>query len=224
MFLNLFKLSKRNQDFNLINSASELTLDKFIDCIVNRNLKILIKKGEIETNVLEQAWDKIYDEYLSILKNRDQSYIYHLQKDILLLEFKMSQINLCVTYLLCETDEKKINEVLKELQKLTFVIGKFDVNDRQSFELDIQRVLSNARKLIVEHEEKIQEFNNLLKSDDEKLTEASFDALIIKLSKYMQFKIDKKITTVSEFAHMVHDYNYYIQQMNEHYAKQTENI
>jgi hypothetical protein len=199
----------------LINSASALTLDRFIRIIVEGDFSVLILSGTPSERELREAWEKIYNEYLSLTKNKEQLYIYSLQKDILLLEFKLVQINSCIAYLVTEKDE----EVLRELRKVLYLYGKFDPSDPEGYVRDLQAVASNAQRFVIERDEKIKELDGLLKDAPEKANEGTFEDLIIRISKYMGFRVDRTIVTVSEFASMIKDYNAYAAEIEKTYAR-----
>ena len=88
-------LPKKKQPFNpkeqITHSISELTLDKFTICICEGNLLVLVKdwfnvtKEEAYHDILD-AWDNIYSEYVTAMKDKEQKYLLRLTKEINLLQ------------------------------------------------------------------------------------------------------------------------------------------
>lgn len=176
-------------------------LSDFINCLCNKDLSVLIKKGKVSASDLSNAWLQIYDKYVSIIGDSQFNHIIQLQKEIQLLDFKIDWINLCVSALKIE----KSDEVITSLKKAMPVFGKFDIKNGEEYLKDLQRVVNNGKRFVIELKEKEIELKNLLSKDSDEINKDYFDKLIVTVSQFMKFHIDKNKTSVSEFANMIAD-------------------
>ena len=183
-------------------TIDELPLDCFIRCTCDGDLKALIITGDHDDMILYTAWESIYEQYVDALKDKDQMYILKLTKKINALEFDIKLIQLCIKRLSVEFSA----DVLAALKKVIPVPGKFNPDDAEQYAKDLSIAVTRSKSLILEIENKKGELSRVTpKKASEKMDRTAFDALIIRISKYMQFKVDKKKTTVSEFVQMIVD-------------------
>ena len=187
-------------------------LNKFIVCICDQNYSGLIKKGTAPANQLQKAWNKIYDEYLTIIKDKEQSYLMQLTKEVYLLEFKINIINTIVTSLSIQYDP----EILKELKRWAPVWGQFNPGDEEKYLQELQTVINQNKRLIIELDSKSKELNDLIPKEKTNVTREYFDKLIWKLSLYAKHQINKYTISVSEFAEGLAD----MRMMNEYLISQ----
>jgi len=199
----------------LITSASDLTLDKFIVCVCDENYHVLVKKNGVKEWQIKKAWDKIYDEYLTILKDREQTYVMQLSRDVELLEFKLNIINFCIKYLDIKNsmNEETDNEVLEVLKQ--FIPIFYDLNDidREDYINKLQVFINYSKRFIVELENKSIELEKLIPRNKKKIEREYFDRLITQVSRYVKYQVSKYTISVSEFANLLADlrtYNEYL--------------
>jgi len=186
----------------LYHTISDLPLDRFVTCVCDGDLSALIITGAPTEIELQAAWETIYEQYIDALKDKDQMYILKLTKQINALEFDIKLIQLCIKRLSVEHSP----EVLSQLKKVISVPGKFNPEDAEQYAKDLSVAITRSKSLILDIENKKGELSRITpKNASEKMDRGSFDGLIVKISKYMHFRVDKKQTTVSEFVQMVVD-------------------
>jgi hypothetical protein len=192
-----------------------LTLDKFIVCVCDENYHVLVKKNGVKEWQIKKAWDKIYDEYLTILKDREQTYVMQLSRDVELLEFKLNIINFCIKYLDIKNsmNEETDNEVLEVLKQ--FIPIFYDLNDidREDYINKLQVFINYSKRFIVELENKSIELEKLIPRNKKKIEREYFDRLITQVSRYVKYQVSKYTISVSEFANLLADlrtYNEYL--------------
>ena len=188
----------------LICRASDLKLDKFIICLCDEKYDSLILSKCTKEEV-KQAWDKIYDEYISIVKDKQMSYLMILHKEIALLELKINCVNICVSILSIKKDE----EIINTIRKFVPVYGKLDIENLEQYEKDLNAIVNYTKQFIIEKDAKILEFDELNKGGSGKINRDYFDKLIVQISKYVKYHISKYDISVSEFANLQADYNAY---------------
>lgn len=183
----------------LYDSASTLTLDRFISCAVDGNLKQLQINplDEFLEEYLITIWESIYEQFLDGMENREGIHVYKLHGKINYLNFTYKLIHLCVKYLQMAYDP----EILDLLKPHIRVTGQFNPDDKPSYFQDLQVILNRAQRMLLDIENKKAELAVIEKRQKpaEKATRKQFDQLIAQVSIYAKFHIDKKIVTVSEF-------------------------
>lgn len=197
----------------IIHSINELTVDKFIVCICDGNLTVLVKDWfnitkEEAFQDINQAWENIYTEYVEAMKDKEQKYLLRLTKEINLLQCKLVMIDTIVRtiaaeYQLTQTcDPKQIDN----LRKYINVTGKFDPEDAISYARDLEMVIANSKRLLIEFETKKIEYEKLVpKNSKTKVDKKYFDDILTQLSKHMKSIIDPKNITVGFFVSMMND-------------------
>lgn len=182
-------------------SIDELPLQNFINCVCDEDLSSLVKSGNPPKEILTAVWNEIYEQYVIAIKDKEQAYIIRLNKEINALEFDLKLFNLCVRRLEIEHSD----EVLEALKKVVPVSEKFNPNDLEQYKKDLNLAITRSKRLVIEIENKKGELSKITPKKGERMSKIEFDKVIIRVSKYMQYKIDKKTTTVSEFVQMVDD-------------------
>ncbi len=188
-----------SSSLTLYRSIDTLPLDRFITCICDQDLLALVISGKPTPEELISAWNEIYDQYVIAVNDKEQQYILRLTKEINCLEFDYKLIGLCVTRLEIEHSD----EVLGILKKLVPSNIKFNPADIEQYKKDLSLIISKSKRMIVEIENKRGELGRLAPEKGERITRSEFDKMVVRASKYMQNRIDKKLTTVSEFVQII---------------------
>ena len=188
---------------NTYHSIHDTTLDKFIACICDHNYSVLNLPGEKNSDaILRAAWDNIYSEYIDCVKDTEQIYISKLSKDINVLTTKLNLIALVVERLSIKHDA----DIVAELRKVISVPGDFNPANRDAYKKDLERVVSLSKTLYMQREEKRAEMSRLMPMEGTgKIDHSHFDALIVQISKYMKFQINRRQIFVGEFVAMMID-------------------
>ena len=208
-----FKKKPFNPKEQIIHSISELTLDKFIICICEGNLLVLVKdwfnvtKEKAYHDIID-AWDNIYSEYVTAMKDKEQKYLIRLTKEINLLQLKISTITAIVNVMEVEYQmfNKYDEKLVEELKKYMVITGKFDIRNAQQFTHDLATVVANLNRMLTEYETKKIEYDKLVpKNSKTKVDKRYFDDILTQLSKHMKTIVDPKNTTVGFFVSMMND-------------------
>jgi hypothetical protein len=194
------KASMRDEQ-NVYDSIHVLTLDRFIDCVCDSNLQVLIVPGKKATiEQLKQAWRNIYEQYSDSVQDSDQKYAIKLSRDVNLLATKLNLINVIVERLELQHNP----EILLELKKLLNLPGKFDPEDTLQYRKDLKMAVSLSKQFFIKLKSKEAELQNLLPvAQIGGVDRAHFDNLIIQLSKYLKFQINRRQMVTSEFVGMI---------------------
>jgi len=158
-------------------SCDTITLDVFIDCAVNNNLRRLSKDATDEE--LTEIWNGINEEYATKSGNVKHNYIFDLAKKIALLENKIKIGALMIQF---DNDEAKAM-----LQKI-------------GYRGDVEALIKRDNKTLLSLQSELEKANQ--NDGTGKLTEADFLRWINIVSKFMGFRINRKVVTVTEFLEM----------------------
>lgn len=209
LFTILFKKKQIDISSHVINSITELTLDKFIMCVCDGNLSVLVKDWFLvkEKNIYD-AWENIYTEYVNAIEDKEQRYILKLTKEINLLQCKLVMIYSIINTISTEYQltGKSDEKLLANLKKYINVTGKFDPNDTDGYMRDLELVIANYKRLMTEFQTKKIEYEKLIpKNSKSKVDRKYFDSIITQISKHMKSIVDPKNITVSLFVSMMMD-------------------
>lgn len=140
----------------------------------------------------------VYEEFADAIKDSEQSYYEILCKEINILESKYLCIQLGVKYM--EVVENISKEAYEEMRNQLKKILPIRDND------SLQVILGRSVRLVTELEEKKAELEKIKPTSEGEVADRKyFTHVIIQLTKFYKFQIDKFKTSVAEFAEMIID-------------------
>lgn len=161
-------------------SCNTVTLAVFIDCDVNGNLRRLSETATEEE--LKEIWSLLTEEYAELSGNTGHDYLFSLTKKIARIEDKISAVNIAASL--------PLDEALAFLKKYGYT------GTRKMIEA---RVKSD----IITLEGYRNDLDSFLKNQKQKpATMADYINWITVVSKYMGYRIDQSVVTVTEFIFM----------------------
>lgn len=175
----------------------------FIDCLVEENYE---QVGGPE------AWEEIYNEYMSLRENKSISYVLDLIKQITYLNTKIFVIIKCVDVLANSNEYNR--EIVMEL-KQTGVRGKFDFSKKAQYLADLKAAISYSKKYtnqVFSLEKELSAFQ--AKYDKKKSTRKEFEEWAVELTKHLSVNINFEDITVARYAFMMNSYERYCEVRN----------
>jgi hypothetical protein len=167
------------QKLNISCKCSEVTLDEFIDCLINGNYKRLLRDGEASDDELQAAWERLYNEYAELSGNTAHAYLFSLMKTTAALRAKLTAAQQFIQS------------------------GNVELLRQMGYPADIKKIIARVKLESIELQGKTKELEKLRQSNEKDgAKEADFTAWIVSVSKYMGYRIDRKEVTVSEFLTM----------------------
>lgn len=178
-------------------TTTELPLNKFINCLCDDDLLMLVISGDPNPHDLQKAWFYIYEEFLDGMADKEGVHKIRLHSKIVKCKFDYELIQLCIECL-SKAYVRSIAEKLKTLVRC----GELNPEDMNSYFNDLRVAKTRSNKLLQQIEEKQAELKVLesRESTGEKVSKKHFDSLIASVSIYTKFHIDKKNVSVSEFV------------------------
>lgn len=182
-------------------TCSELKMNSFIKALL----------GDKDTlSEIGSFWEDIYNEYIGLRENKSSSYILSLMKEITYLQTKVFIITKCCEVLASTYSRELVMEVLQCGCK-----GKFDYSDPVAYSNDIRAAISFAKKYVGQISRKEKELKDYQERHGGKVIERKeFDIWAITLGKWMGYRIDYNVVTVSEWCHMMNQYEKYCEVEN----------
>lgn len=153
-----------------------LPLNLFIEQVCNKT---------IDPIILEQFFESI--------KDKQSKYIKKLEKEINILEIKFNCIQTSVMYLEKFPGDIEVLSVIR-----TFIL----VNTNDSLGI----MLTRAKSFIVDAKTKRMELDRIQSGQNSREPDHKyFNQLLVSVGQHMGFQVNKKETTVSEFAEMINN-------------------
>lgn len=192
------------ESYNICHSADKCLFPVFEDCLIDGNYSGL---GDAPKYIQEQAWQRIYSEYLQMIDDGSNAARLEQIGRIHSLSAKIDRIkSLCAHVLHISemiTDVEKMNEVAEPLFEALRESG-YRVKRLE----DLKRVIA----LIKSDESTLKMLiNNLPENEDggSVITRAQFDKNIIEIEAFMKMPVSKEKLTVSKYCG-------YVQRMRAH--------
>lgn len=155
-------------------------------------------------------WEEIYSEYIGLRENKSSSFILELMKSITYLQTKQFIITKCVEVLAHTYNDELVTEL-----KLTGCKGKFNWEDKAGYSNDLRAATSYSKKFtsqIIKKEKELEEYNK--RHGNKGIERKDFDIWAVTLSKYLGYRVDYDITTVSEWCVIMNQYERYCEVSN----------
>lgn len=166
------------EKLNISCKCSEVTLDEFIDCMLNGNLKRLDRTGAAAEAELQQAWERLYSEYTELSGNKAHSYYFALYKTVCSMRLKLH-----IAQLILNDPE---NADISELKSL-------------GYRGNINSIIARLKFESVELQVKEKELQKMTDKKTGTIKDDDFDEWIVSVGKYLGYQIRRKEMILSEF-------------------------
>jgi hypothetical protein len=191
--------------YKLYDHIDILPLDKFIDCICDRNYKALVIEGDPSELQILEAWEGIYFQYVDANRDNETMYILQVKKEVALLDQRLKVIECIVSIL--KLDISYHEKLIQNLKALGIRINGIDPSKD-----DYHRRLDNALLTLAPKKLQLQEKLKELKAyeaslDGKEVDRQFFKTMLIRLSKYMGGQLLRaKDIYVGEYVAILKDF------------------
>ena len=188
--------------YQLIEYIEDLRLDKFIDCLCDQRLTVLIVSGNPSGIDLMECWSNLYAQYLDILDDAETLYALHLQRDAELLNYKITTTEAIVKVL----EFFHVEHLVGTLKGFGFSV----INLKQGhsgYAHALNRITAKLAPMKLRLKEKTQELTDYYR--DQKMDTVSrqfFTRQLQRLSKFQGYPIRPQKTMVPEYIAILKDY------------------
>jgi len=211
-----FFSSKHADKSQVYNRCSDITLDKFIDCIVDHNFNRLIKSGKPSKEAILKAWDDILSEYSELTATSGYKEMLSLTKEIGSLNCKITSVNLCLQVLSYQYSQECVDVLAKFGYR-----KKFDITNIENYIADLTSISNKLKTTILALNQRTQEYKTLIqKAGGETPSRDYYIKILVELSKYMGFRIKAEEISVSEYVSIMKKRDHEIEVQNRYAHKQ----
>jgi len=183
------------EERKILSKCSEVTMDKFIECLCNQNYSCLIISGDFTNEEQFETWNNLFYEYCDLINSKEYQLILKYMKSVGINEAKLTAINLCLVVLSHGYNQDCV-DVLKNYGYNYKFSSESLLNDLKN----VQNISKGAEIKLQNDRKQLEMLTNKKKKQ---VKESDFDKIFIYISKYMGFVVKKKDTTVSEYCGMI---------------------
>lgn len=183
-------------------SCEDLPLNLYIRCQVDNDLTALVIEGNPEEAELLDAWGKITEEYYERADEALDTHSVGLYMEVQSLTIKIEVIQESISVL----KKYYCPELIDILKGHGFEIKGDETSEEYISRLE--KVSKRSKSLLLTLQDKFSQLERLKKSKKEgdKITRKYYGKLLAYLSKFVEYRIDKNVTTVNEFADILNMY------------------
>lgn len=150
-------------------------------------------------------WEDLYSEYIGLRENKSSSFILSLVKDITYLQTKVFIVTKCIEVLALTYSRELVMEV-----KQCGCKGRFDWSNPVEYSNDCKAAILFVSKYNSQVKRKEQELKDYQsRHQGSAIQRKDFDIWAVTLGKFMGYRIDFDVVTVSEYCHMMNQYERY---------------
>jgi hypothetical protein len=187
----------------LIDNIERLSLARFIDCVCDSNLSVLVLKGEPSEVDLLECWANLYSQYLDVLGDAELLYIYTLQKEVELINFRITVAEAIVPIL----EVFHVEQLVQSLKDHHFNVKNLKMG-HSGYQHNLRQVLSKVAHLRLRLKEKENELTAYYKDQSmDTVSRSFFNTQISRIGKFQGYPINKKTTMVPEYIAHLKEYN-----------------
>ncbi len=186
----------------LYQHINELPLSRFIECLVDNNLKALIISGVPHEDALNEAWANIYEQYVEAIGDNENKMYLLLYKEITKTAIDISLIDKLIEVL--QTYRvKNFEDMLNGALKTNF---KFDASKPEEYEKLLKRCQNRSKSININHNLKKLQLEAMQKKAEgksQKPTKEHFSSVLNVLSKHNAYRVNAADITVYEYIDLI---------------------
>lgn len=177
-------------------NCSEIPLGVFLSIMYENDYSLMVvKKGLTKPN-LKDCWNVIYEEYNELSDDGGNQVFFQMIKQKTILQNKIFITQTCIDGL-----KNYYNlELVNVLKKMGFNF-KFS---KESLIRDLQKVVAKSKPFLLQLTKLNKEIQPFLSGDQLKISD--FDDILVSLSKFQGYRINKNEVSVSEFVKILNNY------------------
>ena len=193
---------KLKQSFRIYEKCDTCPLSVYIDAVCNDNLKGFVISGNPPEEILQINRSALTVEFSEMSGNAEVNMITNLLKQIYLIQTKIEGLKICLKVVDVEMHPDVLDYLKKHGVRLVNPKNKEEVNKL------ISELTGRMNGHIIRFDELKKKYDTINKaSSGEKPTPEYYTSILIMLSKYMGFHLNKEKITLSYFALCLKNYN-----------------
>lgn len=179
-----------------------MPLSVFIRCLCDNDLSAMLIDGEAAGDVLSEAWQNIYNEYLDLTAKNGNNEVLTLLQEFDSFFYKHAVIENTVTILRLYYEQDLIN-ILKGYG----YHFQFNPEDPEKYHKDLDSVMQRSKRMILEMEIRRKQIESLQKANlGAVINRQYFDEILVTLSKFSGYHVNEDLVTVSRYCAILNLY------------------
>ena len=185
--------------YRLTDSCRTLTLDKFVECLFNKRLEVLIEKGtKVPREVLVNQWDAIWSEYIELQEDDSLTMMVATLKDYNYNRAALASVEIALYVLEIGYNEECANN----LRKFGLAYN-FETEDKDKYREYLNACKIRSKGFYISAERAKQAYLDLTNTTRERAMRLTdFDEVLAHTAKFMGYQIKPQETTVTQFIAM----------------------
>jgi hypothetical protein len=197
---------KIEQPYKLIDDISLLSHEKFVSCICDSNLKVLVISGEPSPEDLLECWANLYAQYLDLAADAESLYFIILQKEIQILKYKVTAAEAILPVI----SFFHVGELVAALKQLGFETKTLQ-QGHHGYEHGIKKVKAKVAHLKLKLQQKIQELAASDQGEHEAVSREYFTRQLVKLSKFQGYPLKSRKLMMTDYIAILKEFIDYLQ-------------
>lgn len=189
-------------------NCKTLPVGLLFEIMITGDLAWLCISGNPLPNKLEEAWEYILEEYMTLVKTEKTDDLFQLYKKIKQTQFLKNLIDLCLDSLSVGYDE----DIAKVVSEKGFGVVEY-TEDKEIYLRSIKAVRMSSKTLIIILNQYFTEYESLNKNNTQEniaISETdrrmSIEKEVATLSRFQGSRINKQTTTAFEYAAILNNY------------------
>jgi hypothetical protein len=192
--------------YKIINDIANLTHEKFVSCVCDSDLNVLIIEGSPDPADLLECWANIYAQYLDLAGDSETLYIMILKKDVEVLNFRIITAEAIVKVL----EFYHVNQLVDALKQLRFDVKNL-VQDHPGYKHALKKILSRIAHYKLKLQQKIQELSEYEDTETETVRKEHFTRQLVRLSKYQGYQLKSKKLMMPDYVAILKEFLHHLE-------------
>lgn len=208
-------------EVNYHKSIHDLPLNKFIDCMVDKNLSALVIAGYPTPEQLKDAWENILAEYSDVIGSQEHRMIFQLWKEVEVMKISINQIRILAAKG-SDTEDKGILRMMyikpmaDDLNEILGTSCQFNWADQKTYNDELDKCVNRGKALLIQYDMKCLQFAALQKQakgeEGAVINRQYFTSILITLSDHAKYRIEETIK-MSEYCERIKRFAEYCEQI-----------
>lgn len=183
-------------------NCDTLPLERFIDILVDGNLKHLVFYGSASLASLQKVWDSIFQEYMDLTKNETHTHLFNTIK-----EYSILKNRIAIAETLLHGVAFNSNADLIKALKSVGLNYKFS---KETLESDFKKAVAKIKTWIFRAEKLQKDLKNQPETD-KAVSKSDFSDLLVELSAFQGYHLAPDKITVAEYAAVLNRYKKHVE-------------
>lgn len=186
-------LKRKISPSECFDTCKDVNMSVFIQCIVKGDNSGLVKQGKPCTEQLTSAWEKLFNEYISLSGDTSVKKLLSLLKEIAILSNRLMLIEILVNQIANDHHP----DLADQLKKMGF---RFNYENGENLQRELELTVAQSKTQLIQLNQAKAELEEMRSTDNRKATEQDFEMQISAIEEFKGVAIDIDNYTVSRYC------------------------